>query len=115
MAITLTYLWPPMADTATGPTAQEAFGHNQVVVKVDKGLFSDVFAVINHNMQIPALDIGQQFPEVVLEPLENGFYANRIRVAASTPNILVLFLFPALGATGEIVLVRIKRPFSPAK
>lgn len=119
MAISVSFFWPvttpgtstPPPANQQPPTTPTGTGRfNKVVVEL-QGDSATTTITITHNLQLSALELGQQAPEVAYEPLVSG--APSIWVAARTTNNVTL----SFSATSSVTfgLVRISRPFSPNK
>lgn len=110
MAYTINYLRPVFGTTA--PTAAQAANVNTVVASIFPNNSADGQIAITHNMNIPAGDLSQGFPEVTFRTIDNlgggsGFYlasqnanytvANRVGTTAgvdSQPQVQVYISRP---------------------
>jgi hypothetical protein len=119
MAISVSFFWPvttppsstPPPTNQQPPSTPTGTGRfNTVVVELD-GDSSTTTVTITHNLQLTALELGQQLPEVQYEPLVSGAPSHWV-AARTTNNVTVSF-----SATSSVTfgLLRIRRPVAVAK
>jgi hypothetical protein len=95
MAVTVTYI-RPFGQGTTPPTVQKVQRQCTVIAILSGVLLTDTQVFISHNLNLPASDISQGFPNVFFEPLDPSFYAADWIEVSQNP------LFTMLGKTVSV-------------
>jgi len=112
MSVTINYLRPITAAITTPPTVAQSQRLSTVVAVLASNDGTTVSITITHDLNLPASDISQGFPTIVLTPLDTTATAAAFWVRASRPDYLVLgqVISSFSGASPVQLEVTISRP-----
>lgn len=95
MAATVSYIRP---NGTNPPTQRQVQRQCTVIVLVSFTSLTDTQLFVTHNLNLPASDISQGFPNLFYQPLDPSFYAAQWFQVSQNPNFVMLGKTVSVGA-----------------